>query len=118
MSLEQREATRDLARDVLGARTAVHHAHGHSRVQGHRPDLSRRIRGRLRVSMPVLFGQFGMGEIAARFLKAHPGVELEVSIDDRFVDPVDQVERLADLWRRGLISRQEFEREKSKVFDG
>lgn len=46
------------------------------------------IRGRLRVSMPVLFGQFGMGEIAARFLKAHPGVELEVSIDDRFVDPV------------------------------
>jgi Short C-terminal domain len=31
------------------------------------------------------------------------------------VDPVQQLEALADLFRRGLLSRDEFEREKQKV---
>jgi Short C-terminal domain len=32
-----------------------------------------------------------------------------------FVDPIDQLDELAQLYCRGLLSRQEFEREKAKV---
>jgi DNA-binding transcriptional LysR family regulator len=46
-------------------------------------------RGRLRVSAPVLFGQRGLGRIAADYALAYPQVQLEVVAEDRFVDPVD-----------------------------
>jgi DNA-binding transcriptional LysR family regulator len=45
-------------------------------------------RGRLRVSAPVLFGQRGLGRIAADYALAYPQVQLEVVVEDRFVDPV------------------------------
>ena len=48
------------------------------------------VRGRLRVSMPVLLGRFGMGALAARFVRTYPSVALELVIDDRFVDPVGE----------------------------
>lgn len=44
-------------------------------------------RGRLRVSAPVLFGQRGLGRIAADYVRAYPQVQLEVITEDRFVDP-------------------------------
>lgn len=47
-------------------------------------------RGRLRVSVPLMFGQQGMGELAARFLARHPLVRLEIVADDRYVDLVDE----------------------------
>jgi DNA-binding transcriptional LysR family regulator len=46
------------------------------------------VRGRLRVSIPALLPVFGMGGFAARFARTYPAVELEVDVDDRFVDPV------------------------------
>lgn len=46
-------------------------------------------RGRLRISAPVLFGQRGLGRIAADYALAHPQVQLEVIIEDRFVHPVE-----------------------------
>ena len=46
-------------------------------------------RGRLRISAPVLFGQRGLGRIAADYALAYPDVQLEVISEDRFVDPVD-----------------------------
>ena len=46
-------------------------------------------RGRLRISAPVLFGQRGLGRIAADYALAYPQVRLEVITEDRFVDPVD-----------------------------
>lgn len=46
-------------------------------------------RGRLRISAPVLFGQRGLGRIAADYALAYPQVQLEVITEDRFVDPVD-----------------------------
>ncbi len=46
-------------------------------------------RGRLRISAPVLFGQRGLGRIAADYALANPQVQLEVITEDRFVDPVD-----------------------------
>ncbi|MEO8779944.1 MAG: LysR family transcriptional regulator [Rhodanobacter sp.] len=46
-------------------------------------------RGRLRVSAPVLFGQRGLGRIAADYVLAYPQVQLEVVTEDRFVDPLE-----------------------------
>lgn len=46
-------------------------------------------RGRLRISAPVLFGQRGLGRIAADYVLAYPEVQLEVVTEDRFVHPVD-----------------------------
>ncbi|GAB2554985.1 LysR family transcriptional regulator [Rhodanobacter koreensis] len=46
-------------------------------------------RGRLRISAPVLFGQRGLGRIAADYALAYPDVQLEVITEDRFVDPVN-----------------------------
>ncbi|WP_043691559.1 LysR family transcriptional regulator [Luteibacter sp. 9133] len=45
-------------------------------------------RGKLRVSAPVLFAHRGLGRLAARFAQRYPGVQLDVVIDDRFVDPL------------------------------
>lgn len=45
-------------------------------------------RGRLRVSVPVLFAQRGVGRLAARYAAMYPAVELEIVADDRFVDPL------------------------------
>jgi len=44
--------------------------------------------GRLRVNAPVLFGQRGLGRIAARYAAAYPDVQLEITADDRFIDPL------------------------------
>ena len=45
-------------------------------------------RGRLRVNVPLLFGQLLMGRLAAEFTMAYPEVTLDVTMDDRKVDPV------------------------------
>jgi DNA-binding transcriptional LysR family regulator len=44
--------------------------------------------GRLRVSAPVLFAQRGLGRIAASYVAAYPDVQLEITADDRFIDPL------------------------------
>lgn len=53
-----------------------------------------RPRGRLRVSAPSLFSHLAMGRIAAGFAAAHPDVRLEVTVEDR---PVDLIEEGYDL---------------------
>ena len=45
-------------------------------------------RGRLRVSVPVLFAQRGVGRLASRYAAMYPEVALEIVADDRFVDPL------------------------------
>ncbi|OUI98581.1 MULTISPECIES: LysR family transcriptional regulator [Acetobacteraceae] len=47
-------------------------------------------RGRLRVSVPLLFAQTAMGKIAAGFVKDYPDVRLEVTSDDREIDMVEE----------------------------
>lgn len=47
-------------------------------------------RGALRVSAPVLFAHRGLGRLAARFAMNYPAVNLEVVVDDRFVDPLKE----------------------------
>ena len=41
----------------------------------------------------------------------------EDSVRAWIVDPVEQLEELADLLSRGLLSREEFERQMAKVID-
>jgi DNA-binding transcriptional LysR family regulator len=53
-----------------------------------------RPRGRLRISAPLLFAQTAMGKLAAGFALRHPDVRLEVTVEDR---PVDMVEEGYDL---------------------
>jgi hypothetical protein len=33
------------------------------------------------------------------------------------VDPISQVEELADLWRRGLLSPDEYEQQKARILE-
>ena len=47
-------------------------------------------RGRLRISAPILFAHASLGRIAASFAAAHPEVRLEVTAEDRLVDPVEE----------------------------
>jgi len=53
-----------------------------------------RPRGRLRMSVPLLFSQTAMGKLAAGFALKYPEVRLEVTTEDR---PVDMVEEGYDL---------------------
>lgn len=49
-----------------------------------------RVRGRLRISAPLLFSQTAMGRLAAGFAQCHPEVRLEVTADDRMVDMIEE----------------------------
>jgi DNA-binding transcriptional LysR family regulator len=51
---------------------------------------SERVRGRLRISAPLLFAQMAMGRLAAEFTRRHPEVRLEVTADDRAVDMIEE----------------------------
>lgn len=48
------------------------------------------LTGRLRVSVPVLFGQSLLGRVAAAYTEVHPGVFLDVVVDDRHVDLIGE----------------------------
>lgn len=52
--------------------------------QGDRP------RGRLRVSAPVTFGHAAMGRLATQFARRFPEVQLEVTVEDRAVDLIEE----------------------------
>ena len=43
-------------------------------------------RGRLRVSAPVLLSDMVLGSVAVAFARAYPGVQLEITAEDRMVD--------------------------------
>lgn len=46
------------------------------------------VAGRLRVSMPVLFGRYCVAPVLASVAREHPDLELDLSFDDRNVDLV------------------------------
>lgn len=48
------------------------------------------VRGRLKISAPLLFSQTAMGRLAAGFAQRHPDVRLEVTTDDRAVDMIEE----------------------------
>jgi DNA-binding transcriptional LysR family regulator len=47
-------------------------------------------RGLLRVSAPVTMGQRHLNAMAVEFLALYPDIELELVLDDRFVDPREE----------------------------
>lgn len=49
-----------------------------------------RPRGRLRISVPLLFSQTAMGKLAAKFALKYPEVRLEVTTEDRAVDMIEE----------------------------
>src|ERR1700761_2111419 len=51
---------------------------------------ARHLRGRLRVSAPALFSSMAMGRLAAGFSAAYPDVRLEVAVEDRSVDLIEE----------------------------
>jgi DNA-binding transcriptional LysR family regulator len=48
------------------------------------------LRGPLRVSAPVALGQFRLNALVLEFLALHPGIELELILNDRMVDLVEE----------------------------
>lgn len=48
------------------------------------------VRGLLRISAPVQFGRRHIAPIATRFLDSHDGVEIELLLNDRNVDLIDE----------------------------
>lgn len=51
---------------------------------------TRHPRGVLRISSPVLFSYLAMGQIAAGFSAAYPEVSLQVTVEDRAIDLVEE----------------------------
>ena len=73
-------------------------------------ELKSRPRGRLKVSFPQSLGTKYFGQAIASFAAMYPEVELDVSLDERFVDIVnegfDLVVRIGSLKDTSLIARR------------
>lgn len=67
-------------------------------------------RGTLRVSAPMSFSILQLGSKLQSFLERHPGVSVELNLDDRRVDLVDEgfdvAIRIADLQDSSLVARK------------
>ncbi|HZG10312.1 MAG TPA: LysR substrate-binding domain-containing protein [Allosphingosinicella sp.] len=57
-------------------------------IRGEVADRGRLPRGTLRISVPSLFAQTRLSEIAAGFVGRYPDVTLHIDVADRFVDPL------------------------------
>jgi DNA-binding transcriptional LysR family regulator len=84
----------------------------------------RQPRGLLRVSAPVTLGQRHLNAMALEFLGLYPDIELELVLDDRFIDPLegridvslrvggtlppDLVARRLGSWPRVLVASPEY----------
>ena len=68
------------------------------------------VAGAIRLSAPLTFGTRYLGPALADFARAHPKVELDVSLDDRTIDLVgggfDLAVRIGDLKDSALIARK------------
>ena len=53
-------------------------------------ELSVTPRGRLRVNAPVTFGSVALAPLITRYLRDYPGVDVELTLTDRYVDIVDE----------------------------
>jgi DNA-binding transcriptional LysR family regulator len=73
-------------------------------------DASRTAYGVLRIAAPVTFGSMHLGGIIAKYLEAHPHVNVEMSLGDRYVDlleaGVDLAVRIGRLPDSNLVARQ------------
>lgn len=67
-------------------------------------------RGLLRVNAPMSFGMLYLGNATADFMAAYPGLNVEMTLNDRFIDPVEEgvdvTIRIAALSDSSLIARK------------
>ncbi len=71
-------------------------------------------RGRLRVNAPVSFGTCTLMPVVARYLQRYPGVEVELMLNDRYVDPVE--EEFEAVFRIGPMKDSSFTARQLKPF--
>lgn len=73
-------------------------------------ELQARPRGSLKVSLPQSLGRRYLNDCVAKFAATYPEVAMDISLDDRFVDPVndgfDVVVRIGSLKDTSLIARK------------
>ncbi|MFE8583239.1 LysR family transcriptional regulator [Sphingomonas sp. NCPPB 2930] len=71
---------------------------------------SRAVEGLLRVSAPATFGVMHVAGLAAEFHRRHPGVTIELGLDDRYVDLLeerwDMAIRIGRLSDSALVARR------------
>lgn len=67
-------------------------------------------RGRLRVSCPITYGTHALMPVLANYLNRYPDVQIELSLNDRFIDLAqdgfDAAIRVGELPDSGLIARR------------
>lgn len=67
-------------------------------------------KGLLRVNAPMSFGTLYLGEAIAAFMAAYPDLNVELTLNDRFIDPVEEgvdvTIRIAALADSSLIARK------------
>jgi DNA-binding transcriptional LysR family regulator len=63
-------------------------------------------RGRLRVNAPVSFGTHTLMPVIGRYLRTYPQVEIDLVLNDRFVDPVE--EEFEAVFRIGQLADSSF----------
>jgi DNA-binding transcriptional LysR family regulator len=52
--------------------------------------LQEEPKGKLRINGPMTFGTLYLGPIVANFLDQYPEVEVELTLNDRFIDPIEE----------------------------
>lgn len=67
-------------------------------------------KGTLKVNAPMSFGTLHVGRAVADFMAAYPDLRVELALNDRFIDPVEEgfdvTIRIADLKDSSLIARK------------
>lgn len=78
-------------------------------AEGEARDVRERPRGRLRVSAPVMYGTMKLVPAIGEYLQANPEVQVELALNDRFVDLADEgfeaAIRIGELADSNLIAR-------------
>lgn len=53
-------------------------------------DMRSRPEGMLRVNAPVTFGSFSLAPFVTRYLDRYPGMQIDLTLNDRFIDPLEE----------------------------
>ncbi len=71
-------------------------------------EMRSRPRGLLRVSAPMSFGAFSLAPFVTRYLAAFPEMQVELSLNDRFVAPLEEgfevLVRVGEIGDTGLVA--------------
>lgn len=73
-------------------------------------ELHTEPKGILKVSAPITFGAFSLPALITKFLQTYPEMRIDLSLTDRFVDPIEEgievMIRIGELKDSSMIARQ------------